>query len=72
MIVARRQFLRLAAALGVPLVAIFVGTDPGLTGPRGTGPIGIVGRKGAVPSTEEVFAKLEQVLAHANIGSLIG
>jgi lipopolysaccharide heptosyltransferase I len=64
--------LHLAAALGVPLVAIFVGTDPGLTGPRGSGPIGIAGRKGSVPSTEEVFAKLEQVLAQANIGSLVG
>ena len=31
--------LHLAAALGVPLVAIFTGSRPGLTGPVGSGPI---------------------------------
>jgi heptosyltransferase-1 len=36
--------LHLAAALGVPLVAIFVGSDPGLTGPMGPGPITILGK----------------------------
>ena len=35
--------LHLAAALGVPLVAIFVDSDPGMTGPMGTGPIVVLG-----------------------------
>ena len=35
--------LHLAAALGVPLVAIFTGSRPGLTGPVGSGPIAILG-----------------------------
>ena len=35
--------LHLAAALGVPLVAIFVGSEPALTGPIGLGPIAVVG-----------------------------
>ena len=46
--------LHLAAALAVPLVAIFVGSEPGLTGPMGQGPISIVGGKGNLPSVEEV------------------
>jgi heptosyltransferase-1 len=50
--------LHLAAALGVPLVGIFVGSKPGLTGPRGRGPIAIVGGKGAAPSPQDVAAGL--------------
>ena len=38
--------LHLAAALGVPLVAIFVGTEPGQHGPLGAGKIEIVGGSG--------------------------
>jgi heptosyltransferase I len=53
--------LHLAAALGVPLVAIFVGSEPGLTGPMGQGPIEIVGGKGQVPSVGDVLAALERV-----------
>src|SRR5262245_17443138 len=53
--------LHLAAALGVPLVAIFVGSEPGLTGPMGQGPIEIVGGKGQVPSVGNVLAALERV-----------
>ena len=37
--------LHLAAALGVPLVAIFAGSKPGLTGPVGRGPIACSVRK---------------------------
>src|SRR6267154_2793989 len=48
--------LHLATALAVPLVGIFVGSEPGLTGPMGCGPIAIVGRKGAMPATGEVLA----------------
>ena len=39
--------LHLAAALGVPLVAIFVGSEPALTGPTGQGPIAVVGGRDA-------------------------
>ena len=47
--------LHLAAALGVPLVAIFAGSEPGLTGPVGNGPIAVLGAQGAAPSAEEVI-----------------
>jgi heptosyltransferase-1 len=50
--------LHLAAAFGVPLVGIFVGSEPGLTGPRGRGPIAIVGGKGAMPEADDVRAAL--------------
>jgi heptosyltransferase I len=53
--------LHLAAALGVPLVGIFVGSEPGLTGPRGEGPIAVVGGKAATPSAREVVAALDQI-----------
>jgi heptosyltransferase I len=51
--------LHLAAALAVPLVGIFVGSEPGLTGPKGRGPIAIVGGKGAMPGTDEVLKALD-------------
>jgi heptosyltransferase-1 len=54
--------LHVAAALGVPLVAIFVGSDPGLTGPRGAGPIALVGHRGALPAIEDVLAAADQVM----------
>jgi heptosyltransferase-1 len=47
--------LHLAAALGVPLVGIFTASEPGLTGPAGSGPIEIVGGKGAAPAVAEVL-----------------
>lgn len=53
----------LAAALSVPLVAIFIGSDPQRTGPRGAGPIAVVGRKGALPPAEDVVAAIRQTLA---------
>jgi heptosyltransferase-1 len=48
--------MHLAAALGVPLAAIFAGSKPGLTGPVGAGPIMVLGADGAPPSVEEVVA----------------
>ena len=51
--------LHLAAAFGVPLVAIFVGSEPSLTGPMGEGPIAVVGGKRQLPSVEDVMAALE-------------
>ena len=53
--------LHLAAALGVPLVAIFVGTEPGQHGPLGAGKIEIVGGLGQMPSLEEVHAAVERI-----------
>jgi heptosyltransferase-1 len=53
--------LHLAAALGVPLVAIFVGSEPGLTGPIGAGPMTVVGGKGLLPSVEEVLDALTRL-----------
>jgi heptosyltransferase-1 len=48
--------LHLAAALGVPLVAIFAGSKPDLTAPVGSGPLAVLGDHGAPPSVEEVVA----------------
>jgi heptosyltransferase-1 len=53
--------LHLAAALGVPLVAIFVGSEPGLTGPAGRGPIAVVGGKGLTPGVAEVMTALDRL-----------
>ena len=53
--------LHLAAALGVPLVAIFVASEPGLTGPMGRGPIEIVGAKDEPPFVAQVTAAIEKV-----------
>jgi lipopolysaccharide heptosyltransferase I len=54
--------VHLAAALGVPLVAIFVGSDPTLTGPRGQGRIAVVGSLGASPSVADAVAAIAQVV----------
>jgi heptosyltransferase-1 len=54
--------LHLAAAFAVPLVGIFVGSEPGLTGPMGTGPLAVVGAKGQPPGVDEVVGALERIL----------
>jgi heptosyltransferase-1 len=46
--------LHLAAALGVPLIAIFAASKPGLTGPVGDGPIIVLGSNTAAPSVRDV------------------
>ena len=53
--------VHLAAALGVPLAAVFAGTEPGLYGPMGAGPIAIVGGKGGAPAVGEVMAAVERI-----------
>ena len=53
--------IHLAAALGVPLVAIFCGSEPGLTGPMGSGPIAVVGGKHKQPSVADVAGAFEQL-----------
>ena len=55
--------LHLAAAYGVPLVAVFTGSDPALTGPVGSGPIRIVGGMNAEPAVNDVVAAVELVFA---------
>jgi heptosyltransferase-1 len=47
--------LHLAAALSVPLVAIFTGTRPSLTGPVGSGPLTVLGANSAPPSVDSVI-----------------
>ncbi len=53
--------LHLAGALGVPLVGIFVGSEPGLTGPIGQGPIAVVGGKGEMPAASAVIAAVDRI-----------
>jgi heptosyltransferase-1 len=58
--------VHIAAALGVPLVAIFVDSEPGLTGPMGSGPIAVVGGKGESPDPAEVLRALDAVTEPAS------
>jgi heptosyltransferase-1 len=53
--------VHLAAALGVPLVAIFAGSRPELTKPVGTGPIEVLGGKGTPPDVGDVAAAVDRV-----------
>jgi heptosyltransferase I len=53
--------LHVAAALGVPLVGIFVASEPGLTGPQGTGPIVVVGSQEGAPPADDVIAAVGRV-----------
>jgi heptosyltransferase-1 len=54
--------LHLAAALGVPLVAIFAGSKPDLTGPVGNGPLAVLGAQGQAPSLDEVIDAVTRIL----------
>ncbi len=51
--------LHLAAAYEVPLIAVFLATDPGLTGPVGNGPIAVLGGKGATPAFAQAIAQAQ-------------
>ncbi len=53
--------LHLAAALSVPLVAIFTGSKPHLTGPVGKGQLAVLGAQGAPPSVDEVNEALQTI-----------
>ena len=53
--------MHLAAALGVPLVAIFAGSKPDLTGPVGNGPLSVLGAHGKPPSLDEVRAAMARL-----------
>lgn len=54
-----------AAALGVPLVAVFGGSDPAAHGPQGRGPIAIVGSQGAMPDAEAVIVAVRKIVERA-------
>ena len=51
--------LHVAAALGVPLVAVFAGSNPGLTGPVGAGPMTVLGTVGNPPAVADVARAVE-------------
>jgi heptosyltransferase-1 len=53
--------LHLAAAYGVPLIAVFLATDPGLTGPAGSGTITVIGGKGMYPSFERAIEAAQKM-----------
>ncbi|HEY0220408.1 MAG TPA: lipopolysaccharide heptosyltransferase I [Afipia sp.] len=53
--------LHLAAAYEVPLIAVFLATDPGLTGPAGNGPIAVLGGKNATPAFAQAIAEAEKM-----------
>lgn len=55
--------IHVAAALAVPLVAIFVDSEPGLTGPMGRGPLTVAGGNGAPPAEGEVMRAVKLVVA---------
>ena len=54
--------MHLAAAYRVPLVGIYVSTDPGLTGPVGTGRMAVLGGKSGPPSAWQVIDAAERLL----------
>jgi heptosyltransferase-1 len=54
--------LHLAVALEVPTVAIFAGSEPGLTGPVGRGPIAVLGGKAHPPGVEAVAEAMWRII----------
>jgi heptosyltransferase-1 len=54
--------LHLAAALGVPLVAIFAGSKPALTGPVGSGPLAVLGALGEAPTVDVVKQAVKRII----------
>ncbi len=54
--------MHLAAAYRVPLVGIYVSTDPGLTGPVGGGRMAVLGGKNGPPSAGQVINAAERLL----------
>jgi heptosyltransferase-1 len=53
--------MHLAAAFGVPLVAIFSGSKPALTGPVGAGPMTVLGADGSPPPAETVVEAVRAI-----------
>ena len=57
----------LAAAFGLPAVAIFLATEPGLTGPRGPFASTLLAPNGGKVTPAEVIAEAERLLAQRTI-----
>jgi heptosyltransferase-1 len=55
--------MHLAAALGIPLVAIFTDSEPALTGPVGRGAIRVLGAKDTPPDVAEVIRAVREITA---------
>jgi heptosyltransferase-1 len=55
--------LHLAAAYAVPLIGIYLATEPKLTGPVGPGPITVLGGPGQSPAYAAVLGKAQEMLA---------
>jgi len=53
--------LHLAAAMRVPLVGIYLDTDPEATGPVGTGPLAVCGNRGRIVEVAEVLHAIGEV-----------
>jgi heptosyltransferase-1 len=54
--------MHLAAAYRVPLVGIYVSTDPGLTGPVGGGRMAVLGGRNGPPAARQVIEAAERLL----------
>jgi lipopolysaccharide heptosyltransferase I len=54
--------LHLAAAYRVPLVGVYTGSEPALTGPVGEGPMRVIGAAKARPDVNDTIAAIEAVL----------
>lgn len=55
--------LHLAAAYAVPLIGIYLATDPKLTGPIGMGPIAVLGGPGQYPAFPQVIETATALLS---------
>jgi heptosyltransferase-1 len=54
--------MHLAAAYRVPLVGIYVSTDPGLTGPIGSGRMAVLGGRNGPPAARKAIEAAERLL----------
>jgi heptosyltransferase-1 len=55
-------FLHIAAALGVPVVAVFTITKSHTASPTGSGPVEMIGAENGLPETRDVIAGIEKVI----------
>ena len=54
--------LHLAAAYRVPLLGIYGGSNPALTGPLGAGPVEVLGTRGKPPEATDVISTVRGLL----------
>jgi heptosyltransferase-2 len=55
-------FLHIAAALGVPVVAVFTITKSHTASPTGPGPVEMVGAANGLPETRDVIAAIDKII----------